>query len=86
MSDAGNLDNRWKMKFPNSARWTGVARRNTMSLGLLWNEGNLYELRHGVMLVILFWDYNQRLAWLLKELPNNVYQEEMRSSMNHHSL
>ena len=86
MSDAGNLDNRWKMKFPNSARWTGVARRNTMSLGLLLNGGNLYEPRHGVMLVILFWDYNQRLAWLLKELPNNVYQEEMRSSMNHHSL
>jgi hypothetical protein len=56
------------MKFPNSARWTGVARRNTMSLGLLWNEGNLYELRHGVMLVILFWDYNQRLAWLLKRI------------------
>jgi hypothetical protein len=68
VSDAVYLDNWWKMKFPNSAYWTGVGRRYTMSLELLWEGGNLYELGQGVMLVILFWGYNQRLAWLLKRI------------------
>jgi hypothetical protein len=65
--DAGYLDN-WWMKFPTSAYWTGIERRYTMSLGLLLEGGNLYELGQGVMLVILFWDYNRRLAWLLKRI------------------